>query len=439
MMAAMASPNSAGPSAGLRALMAVTVCALLAAVAVAAAHAIPPARGRLRATPAAPPTTSASPPRRSTPAGGATTTVMRAGATTSDPGTTTSAVGAPAATVPAPDQACPPALGIAGWDLRRRAAEVVMVPAQETDVAAVATEVREGVGGILLFGSSAPIDLGAQLAALDAQAPGPPPIVATDEEGGGVQRMANLVGYLPWPRQMAAQWSPEQVQHHAAAVGRALRANGVTMDLAPVVDVDGGPGPDAGHADGLRSFSPDPRVASAYGLAFARGLLDGGVVPVMKHFPGHGHAFPSTDTAPATTPPLAQLRQADLIPFTTGIDAGLPAVMVGGLTVPGLTTGPADLSPAADTGLLQQLGFGGLVMTDSLSQGAVSATGADVPTAAEQAIEAGADLVEYGSDADTPAVIARLVTAVEAGRLPESRLDSAVARVLAVTHPDSCR
>jgi beta-N-acetylhexosaminidase len=202
------------------------------------------------------------------------------------------------------------------WSLDRRAAQLVVVPAGEDDVLAAAPVVAEGVGGIILFGSDAPPDLPADLATLRRTAvSGVPLLVMADEEGGEVQRMANLVGNLPWPRIMASTLTVGQVRALAEQVGRRMRAVGVTMDLAPVLDLSDGPGPDAADPDGPRSFSIHGSVATAYGLAFAQGLQDGGVIPVVKHFPGLGQASYNTDFGPASDPPLSVLQTGSLRPF----------------------------------------------------------------------------------------------------------------------------
>ena len=327
--------------------------------------------------------------------------------------------------------------------MERRAAQLVVVPAQETDVAEVESSVRLGVGGIILFGSSAPSDLKEQLTETESGAPGGiEPLVMSDEEGGEVQRLANLVGSLPWPAVMRETMTTSEVQELAQQTASKMLANGVTMDLAPVLDLATGPGPDAIHTDGPRSFSPVASVATAYGLAFAKGLEAGGVIPVVKHFPGEGSDSANTDDASATTPPIAQLRAADLMPFTAAINAGLPAVMVGNATVPGLSTGPASLSPAVIDGLLRgQLGFHGVVMTDALSAVAISDQGLGVPQASVEAIEAGADMVLFTStDPNTTAsqVIDAVVAAVQAGAISQQALDASVVRILAVKRDNLC-
>jgi beta-N-acetylhexosaminidase len=313
----------------------------------------------------------------------------------------------------------------------------------ETAVTSAVSAVRQGAGGVILFGSSAPTDLGQQLAGLKAQAPGGvAPLIMTDEEGGAVQRMPNLVGPLASPREMAASLNPDGVRQLGEATGHKLIANGVDVDLAPVLDLASGPGPDAQHTDGPRSFSPDPGVAASYGLGFAQGLLAAGVLPVVKHFPGEGQATANSDDAPALTPALPALDGSDLVPFGDAVRAQLPAVMVGNATIPGLTSGPASLSSTAIGGLLvRQLGFGGLVLTDSLSAKSITATGLDVPHATVQAVAAGADMVLYDLSAPLSgpaAIVNQLTAAVSDGTLPLSRLDDAAGHVLSAKRVKLC-
>jgi len=330
------------------------------------------------------------------------------------------------------------------WSLERRAAQLVVVPAEEDDVLAALPLVADGAGGVILFGSDAPPELAVNLATLRRNAAGGlPPLIMSDEEGGEVQRMANLVGSLPWPRTMAATMTVAQVRALAEQVGRRMRAVGVTMDLAPVLDLSDGPGPDAADADGPRSFSIQASIATAYGLAFAEGLREGGVVPVVKHFPGLGQASYNTDFGPAFDPPLPVLKAGSLRPFEAAIAADLPAMMVGNVSIPGLTgTLPASLSAAAITGLLRnELGFRGLVLTDSLSAASVQDAGYSVPQAATRAIEAGADMVLFNSpDPEVTAreVIASITSAVTSGRLPATRLDEAVQHVLEAKNVSLC-
>lgn len=229
---------------------------------------------------------------------------------------------------------------------------------------------------------------------------------------------------------------------------------GVKMDLAPVADVDARPGPSASNPDGQRSFSGDALVASSFTVAFMNGLSQGGVIPVVKHFPGLGGATGNTDNGPASTAPLSSLQSTGLRPFRAAIAAGAPAVMVANASVPGLTNLPASLAPQVITGLLRrQLGFNGLVLTDSLSAGAITSAGYDLQQAAVASIAAGADMVLFGStltsaqaallspahvDANLRAMSASIASAVSDGRIAVSRLDSADMHVLGAQHLSLC-
>jgi beta-glucosidase-like glycosyl hydrolase len=205
------------------------------------------------------------------------------------------------------------------------------------------------------------------------------------------------------------------------------------MDLAPVLDA--APRDLEAAALGLRSLSSDPGTVVDDGLAFVHGLEDGGIVPVVKHFPGLGAVQANTDLAPATTPPLAELERRDLVPFRRAVEDGIPVVMVGHPVVPDLSDGlPASLAPTTYDYLRAAIGFDGVAMTDALRAGALSAAGYDVPAAAETALEAGADMVLL-NDLDELAVVrGRLLDAVAAGRLPLGRLDTAVGRILTAKH-----
>ncbi|HEX6673652.1 MAG TPA: glycoside hydrolase family 3 N-terminal domain-containing protein [Actinomycetes bacterium] len=334
---------------------------------------------------------------------------------------------------------------LATWSVRRLAEQTLVIPVDEDEVGSVAPEVAAGAGGVLLFGAHAPAGLASSLARLARGAPGGiPPFVTVDEEGGTVQRMANLVGRIPSARQMAATMTPAEIQRLALRLGRRMKAVGVTMDLAPVLDLDGGQGPSAANPVGTRSFSPIEQTASAAGLAFAAGLRAAGVVPVAKHFPGLGGASGNTDLRPAATLPWRSLQANGLLPFAAAVRAGVPAVMVANATVPGLTNLPASISPAVITGVLRnRLGFAGLVLTDSLSAVALGAAGYSVPRASVAALRAGADMVVFNADEDrvpslTRQTVQAIVAAVGSGALPRSRLENAVWHILNAKQVDLC-
>lgn len=338
------------------------------------------------------------------------------------------------------------------WTVARRAAQVLVVPLYGASPSVLDEMAAEQVGGFLLLGPTPPTAILA--GRLHRRWSGPAPFVMADEEGGGVQRLLPDVSSLPWARQMAASMTPSQVEAAARVLAGQMRALGVDMDLAPVVDLDAGAGPSATNPDGSRSFSSAPADASRYAVAFAQGLQSGGVVAVAKHFPGLGGSSGNTDYGPAATKPIAELEGSALLPYEAVIGAGVKAVMVANATVPGLTPAPASLSSAAVTGLLRsRLRFAGLVLTDSLSAGAIRTAGYTVPKAAVAALAAGEDMVLFGSTltpSDTAqlapgpllsqerSIVAAVVAAIGDGRLPVDRLDAAVLDVLAAKGVDLC-
>ena len=223
-----------------------------------------------------------------------------------------------------------------------------------------------------------------------------------------------------------------------------MKAAGVTMDLAPVLDLDGRAGPNDDDAIGTRSFSPRRRVATPAGLAFSQGLEDGGVIPVVKHFPGLGSANGNTDLRLAATKPWRLLEKNDLLPFKAAVDAGVPAVMVSNARIPGLTKLPASLAkPVVHRVLRHRLGFHGLVLPDSLTAGAVVAAGYDVAHAAVRSLVVGDDMVLFNTSsgqlsATTGRIVGALVAAVRSGDLSRDRLESAVVHVLSAKGVDLC-
>lgn len=362
--------------------------------------------------------------------------------------TGSSGTAAPSSSAPG---ACSDGSVVAGWPVELKAAQVLAVPALDAAPASVAVARSHHAGGILLLGR---LPSGPQLAAVLRPSVEPPasssaavpPFAMVDQEGGGVQRLAADVVSLPWPRQMAASMTPDQVVQSARTLGRQMAALSVGVDLAPVLDLDGGPELSASDPDGPRSFSTSPSVAAAYGEAFVSGLRAGGVLAVVKHFPGLGGSTGNTDYGPASTRSIGQLRSGGLVPFQRAIDAGARAVMVANASVPGLTAVPASLSAAVITGLLRaQFHFDGLVMTDSLSAGAVRAAGYALAPAAVAALEAGADMVLFGSTltaadtaalapgplaSQTQALVQAISQAVASGALPMARLDAAALHVV---------
>ena len=330
-----------------------------------------------------------------------------------------------------PTPSCDPA------PLAERAAAVLVVgiPGVTTAEEPLGRSVVDlGVGGLFL--SEPNVESAAQVKALvdglRARA-ARPLLVSTDEESGRVAVTREIVGAGPSPRRMARQLTPAQVRELAAGMGAQLLEVGVDLDLAPLLDLDDGP---YSGIIGDRSFSADPTIATEYGLAFSAGLVDAGVTPTVKHFPGQGRSTTDTHAEAAVVyAPLEELRSTDLSPFQAAIDAGAPVVMLNHLGYSALDADlPASLSPKAYA-LLREMGFEGVAMTDSLGMGAVNLRW-DFPEAAVRAIEAGADAALATDGNQAVRMRDALVAAVESGRLPEERLSEAAARVTALAGGD---
>lgn len=299
-----------------------------------------------------------------------------------------------------------------------------------------ATLARIPVGGVVLFGKNI-ADAG-QLAAFtaDLQAAGRVPLLlAVDEEGGAVARLANS-GALDLPRYESAAAvgaeGPEAVRTMYRTIGGYLRDFGFALDFAPVADVNTNPD---NPVIGSRAFSADPQTAAACVRAAVEGLGEAGVLACLKHFPGHGDtAQDSHEEAAVTEKTLAALRNGEWAPFAAGIAAGAPLVMVGHITAPNALP-PAESDRLAgfsatvlNDWLRGELGFEGLVVTDSLAMGAVTRRYSP-GEAALAALQAGADLLLM--PADLEGAYTAVVQAVESGRWPESELDARVERILA--------
>lgn len=258
-------------------------------------------------------------------------------------------------------------------------------------------------------------------------------LVTTDEEPGRVSSFGALIGRTSSARTLARRGTVEEVEAFAAQMGEQLASFGVDADLAPVADLDGGP---ARGVIGDRSFSADPQVAADYSLAFADGLRSAGVLPAVKHFPGHGRsAADSHEQLAVVDVALDELMATDVRPFAAHVDAGTPVVMLNHVAYAALDPDlPASLSPRAYA-LLRSLGFQGVAMTDSLGMGAVNLRW-PFPEAAVMAVRAGADAVLATDGNHARAMRDAIVAAVDAGTLEPARLDEAVARMVALKGED---
>lgn len=291
-----------------------------------------------------------------------------------------------------------------------------------------------GIGTVLLQ-SLSPDDPAGRIQALkDASAI--PPLVAVDEEGGAVQDLRDVLGPFPSAERMAATVDPAGAREQMAVHARSMANLGIDVVFGPVVDVRPTDGSDPLGDD--RIFSDDPAVVTSYGQAYVDAMVEAGVLPTLKHFPGHGSTTGDSHEGPVSAPPLPQLRERDLVPYDTLLDREV-AVMVGHMVVPDVTIfGPSSLSSGIVTDLLRdEYGFDGLVVTDSLSMGGVTGQGPPEELAV-MALQAGVDIVLYASLPAPGLVLDRMQQALLAGELDATQVATSVARVLDVKGVDPC-
>jgi beta-N-acetylhexosaminidase len=291
---------------------------------------------------------------------------------------------------------------------------------------------EQGLGGVCYFGSNTAAGPDA-LAALSAAitAANPVAVVAVDEEGGDVSRLHTRE---PSPVLGAAALGGVDDLALTEAVGRwvghELAAVGVTLDLAPVADVNSDPD---NPVIGTRSFGADPERVAAHVAAWTRGLQATGVAACAKHFPGHGDTATDSHLAlPRIDVDADTLAARELVPFDAAVEAGTAAVMTSHIVVPALDPDrPATLSPLVLGMLREVLEFDGVIVSDALDMAGASA-GTGIPEASVRALAAGCDLLCLGPDKPASLVADvrdAVVAAVEDGRLAPERLAEAAQRV----------
>jgi beta-N-acetylhexosaminidase len=261
-------------------------------------------------------------------------------------------------------------------------------------------------GGVILFTRN--YESPQQLAALTAEIHAlrtPPLLIAVDHEGGRVQRFRDGFTVIPPMRELGVLWDadPRQAQKAAHDTGLVLagelRAHGVDMTFAPVLDVDF----KRSSVIGDRAFHADPEIIAPLAQALVQGLHAGGMSSVGKHFPGHGHVrADSHHEVPIDDRPFVDIEQCDLIPFRRLIGSGLGAVMPAHVIYPQVDGDPAGFSEKWLKQILRdQLGFDGVIFSDDLSmEGAKTGKGAGGAVArAQAALGAGCDMVLVCNDA----------------------------------------
>jgi len=257
-----------------------------------------------------------------------------------------------------------------------------------------------------------------------------PPFLATDQEGGRVQRIkptdSLTVSRIPAMKKIGA--NPILARDIGTVIGTELRVFGINMDFAPCADVYSNP---QNTVIGDRAFSADPKISAECSVALSDGLSQTGVIPVCKHFPGHGDTRDDTHTGfAASDKTLDALYETELIPFLAQIENDAPAIMAAHISLPHILGDmtPCTMSQEIITGLLRtELGYDGVVITDAMNMGAI----ANHYTSAEAAVEmihAGCDILLMPED--PMEAYQAVLDAVTNGTISMERINESVLRIL---------
>ncbi len=255
---------------------------------------------------------------------------------------------------------------------------------------------HSSVAGVIFFGCN--FASKAQMAELSAairDAAPRPQLLCVDQEGGRVQRLRDGFHALPSldgfgrlyerDREAALQLARE----HAWLMASEIRATGMDLSFAPVVDLGRG-----NLAIGNRAFHADPAVVAQFTHAYVAGMHEAGMAATLKHFPGHGSVLEDTHFDDAVDPrTLDELRANDLLPFVAGIDAGADAVMMGHVKYPAVSPEKAGYSSVWIKDILRgEMGFRGVVFSDDIGMAAAESVGG-VKSRIDAHLDAGCDVV----------------------------------------------
>jgi len=289
------------------------------------------------------------------------------------------------------------------------------------------------VGGIILFAHNLEtIDQSIQLlnqVKRENEQNKLPLFLGLDQEGGRVERLPGIIG-LPTNEAIGIRDSELFSFGIGEILGKQLKAFGFNLNFAPVLDVNSNPD---NPVIGDRSFGNSPKIVSELGIQTIQGMRAHQIIPVVKHFPGHGDTdVDSHFELPSVDKSLEELQELEFIPFKKAIESGIEMVMIAHILLPQIDNEfPTSLSEKVITGILrEQLNFDGVVITDDLTMQAIS-DHYDLGHAAVESVKAGTDIILMAHDYDgVISVYEKLRVAVENGEITEERIDESVERII---------
>nr|WP_223067124.1 beta-N-acetylhexosaminidase [Paenibacillus caui] len=323
-------------------------------------------------------------------------------------------------------------------DLRQKIGQMLLCGFEGTEITEEMSRLIEEypIGGVIYFARN--VHSVRQIGKLSsdlqsaAKAAGQLPLwISIDQEGGMVARITEGIALMPGAMAVAAAGSVQDAYESAWISGRELRALGINLNFAPVLDVNNNP---QNPVIGVRSYGESPKQAADFGSAVIRGLQNAGVAATAKHFPGHGDTdVDSHLDLPTISHDRERMEQIELVPFKRAIEEGVDAIMSAHIYFPALEQEklPVTLSRSVLTGLLrEELGYEGIITTDCMEMNAIAEHYGTVE-AAVMAVEAGADMVLISHRRDRQqGAFEALEQAVREGRISEERIDASVRRLL---------
>ncbi|MGG1515658.1 beta-N-acetylhexosaminidase [Paenibacillus oryzisoli] len=324
----------------------------------------------------------------------------------------------------------------AGWTLDDKIGQLIIAGIDGTTVTDQTRELitKYHLGGILLYKPN--VTSTKQLVALTNEIKmtnrvnKQPLWLGADEEGGRVTRLPDELVKTPTSQAIGQSGKLQLARDTGALLGKEMAAYGFNMDFAPVLDVNSNP---KNPVIGDRSFGAKPALVSDFGVGMMKGIQGTHVVPVVKHFPGHGDTSVDSHVGlPVVQNDLTRLRQFELVPFAKAIAEGADSVMVAHILLPKIDpNSPASMSSIIMTDLLRkEMKFQGVIMTDDLTMGAITEH-QDIGDAAVQSVLAGANQVMAGHGAENVIrVFQALHAAVDKGTLPVDVLNERLSQIV---------
>ncbi|MCA1012764.1 beta-N-acetylhexosaminidase [Halobacillus halophilus] len=322
------------------------------------------------------------------------------------------------------------------WSMEQKVSQTLYIGVQGLTLSNQEKEMisQNQVGGVILLGRN--VESAPQLRDLvdsirQANATNPTPLfLGIDEEGGRVSRIPDsAIMNLPASKKIGDTIDTELARHTGRLLAEKVKAFGFNMNFAPVLDIVNNP---SNQVIGDRSFGETPERVKNMGIPAMQAIQSERVIPVVKHFPGHGNtSVDSHYDLPVVEESIEELRDFEWVPFQTAVEQGADAIMTAHILFPELDQQyPATLSKTIITGILrEQLDFNGLVITDDMAMGAIS-NNYGTSEAAVLSIQAGADMVLLTDTSQFQNVKDSLIKAVRDGQIPESQLNTSVTRIL---------